>query len=54
MVDVGPASRVLGMLVPNNLQKGTISLDQSLYIQNVVERFGMADCKPAASANLKA
>ncbi len=49
MVDVGPASWVLGMRVSNDLRKGTISLNQSLYIQNVVERFGMADCKPAAT-----
>ena len=49
MVDVGPASWVLGMHVLHDLQKGMISLNQSLYIWNVVEKFGMADCKPVAT-----
>ena len=49
MVDVGPASWVLGMHVLHDLQKGTISLNQSLYIWNVVEKCGMADCKPVAT-----
>ena len=47
MVDAGPASWVLGMRVMNNPSSGRISLDQTQYILKVVEKFGMADCKPA-------
>src|SRR5258708_21154438 len=47
MVNAGPASWVLGMHVTNDPSSGHISLDQTQYILKVVEKFGMADCKPA-------
>src|SRR5258707_7530344 len=35
------------MRVTNDPSSGRVSLDQSQYIRKVVEKFGMADCKPA-------
>ena len=49
MVDAGPASWVLGMHITNNPSAGHITLDQTQYILKVVEKFGMADCKPAST-----
>ena len=49
MMDAGPASWVLGMQVQVDTERGTISIDQSQYIRKVLQRFGMADCKPVAT-----
>src|SRR5258708_19314159 len=35
------------MCVTNDPSSGQVSLDQSKYMRKVVEKFGMADCKPA-------
>ena len=43
--DIGPTSWLLGIAITQDLAKGTISLCQSLYIQDVLERFGMENCK---------
>eukprot|EP00955_Chlamydomonas_euryale_P028036 295382-Chlamydomonas_euryale.AAC.1 len=37
----------LGMRVTQDLDKGTIKLDQEAMIIAVLDRFGMGDCKPA-------
>lgn len=44
MKDVGDVEGVLGMRVT----QGTdfIEIDQQRYIKDILERFGMADCKP--------
>src|SRR5258708_7230514 len=49
MVNAGPASWVLGMRVTNGPSSGRITLDQTQYTLKVVEKFGMANCKPAAT-----
>src|SRR5258708_22262450 len=46
MVDAGPASWVLGMCVINDPSTSRLSLDQTQYILKVLDKFGMADCKP--------
>ena len=46
MVDAGPASWVLGMCVINDPSTSCLSLDQTQYILKVLNKFGMADCKP--------
>ena len=46
MVDVGPASWVLGMHIINDPSTGCLSLDQTQYILKVLNKFSMADCKP--------
>ena len=49
MTDAGPASWVLGMRIRIDALQGTVSIDQSQYIHKVLQRYGMADCKPVAT-----
>ena len=49
MVDAGPASWVLGMRITSDDSAGSITLDQTQYIHKVLDKFGMADCKPTAT-----
>ena len=49
MTDAGPTSWVLRMQVRIDTLRGTVSIDQSQYICKVLQRFAMADCKPAAT-----
>jgi hypothetical protein len=56
MTDLGDVNWILNMEVTRNRPKRTIRLSQSQYIENILERHGMADCKPAATpmeVNLK-
>lgn len=39
----------LGIRVTRNRDRGTLILDQSVYIKNVLKRFGMSDCKPVST-----
>lgn len=47
MNDLGPISNILGIRVERQGQKGKIKLNQSLYIEGLLERFNMKDCKTA-------
>ena len=47
MTDLGPVQRFLGLRITRDLRARTIEIDQTEYIQSVLERFNMADCKPA-------
>jgi hypothetical protein len=47
MKDMGDASWILGMKVIRDREKGVLCLDQSLYLNKVLSRFNMLDCKPA-------
>ena len=47
MTDLGPVQRFLGLRITRDRSTRTIDIDQTEYIQSVLERFGMADCKPA-------
>ena len=49
MTDAGPASWVLGMQIWIDMLQGMVSIDQSQYIRKVLQRYGMADCKPVAT-----
>ena len=54
--DLGDINWILNMEVTRDHPKRTIQLSQSQYIENILERHGMADCKPAATpmeVNLK-
>ena len=56
MTDLGEIHWILNMEVIRNQKNRTISLCQSQYIENILERHGMANCKPAATpmeVNLK-
>jgi hypothetical protein len=47
MTDLGELNWYLGMKVTRNPKSGTINLDQSQYIQKVLEKFSMTEAKPA-------
>ena len=47
MTDMCDVSRVLGMNVSRDREKGTITIDQKGYEEDIVERFDMKDCSPA-------
>ena len=49
MTDTGDVSRVLGMNVGRDREKGTITIDQQAYTEDIVERIGMMDGNPAFS-----
>lgn len=49
MKDMGEASSILGINIERDRNRGTISIDQSLYIKSILERFGMSDCNPVSS-----
>ena len=42
-MDIGDASRVIGMNVTRDREKGTITIDQKDYTEDIVESFGMMD-----------
>ncbi|KAJ1523172.1 hypothetical protein ONE63_001063 [Megalurothrips usitatus] len=47
--ELGPVSSYLGIRVRHDLKEGTISLDQSNYIEETLEAFRMQDCNPAST-----
>lgn len=49
MKDIGEAHYVLGMKVTRDRLKGKLWLDQELYINNILKKFNMTDCKPVAT-----
>ncbi|KAE8962878.1 hypothetical protein PR003_g28787, partial [Phytophthora rubi] len=48
MTDSGKCSFILGIEVVHNAD-GSVTLSQACYINDILERFGMQDCKPAES-----
>lgn len=48
MKDLGVARSCLGIRIQQH-DDGSIELDQMHYIQEILERFGMADCKPVGT-----
>ena len=49
MKDLGEAKEFLGLRITRDLTKGTISINQTEYIDSVLKRFGMVDAKPSAT-----
>lgn len=47
ITDLGPASHILGMRI--SMSEGKITLDQTNYIENILKKFGMEDCKPVST-----
>ncbi|MCO5574002.1 hypothetical protein L7F22_027780 [Adiantum nelumboides] len=45
LTDGGPISYYLGLLVQRDYQKATISLSQSRYVAEVLQRFNLSSCK---------
>ena len=44
--DLGDASFVLGIQIHRDFSRGTLNLSQKSYIEKILTRFGMHDCKP--------
>ena len=49
MTDMGDVSLVLGMQVTRDRQQKTITISQENYTRSILEKFGMADCKPVST-----
>ena len=47
--DMGPSTWILGMRIQRNRAARTITLDQELYITKALERYGLRECKVAAT-----
>lgn len=50
MKDIGAAKFILGMEIIRNKTTGSISINQSRYIRQILEKFGMADSNPVKTA----
>ena len=46
MKDLGDASFVLGIQIHQDRSRGTLGFLQKSYIEKILKRFGMHDCKP--------
>ena len=49
MKDQGEAHHILGMSILRNREKHTLTISQRTYLENVLKRFNMQDCKPVAT-----
>ena len=49
MVDKGEAHHVLGMSIERDRKAKTLFTSQPKYVENVLQRFGMEDCKPVST-----
>ena len=49
MDDRGKVHFILGMEVSRDRKKKILTIDQKLYLNNVLKRFGMEDCKPVST-----
>ena len=46
MKDLGEASFVLGIEIHRNCSRGLLGLSQRAYVDRILERFNMQQCKP--------
>jgi hypothetical protein len=49
MKDLGPIKHCLGMEINQDLEKGTIEINKSGYVETILRRFGMLDAKTAST-----
>jgi hypothetical protein len=49
MKDLGEVHFCLGVQIVRNRKRGTICLDQGKYIENMIKRFNMSECKPVGT-----
>ena len=45
MVDFGEASSILGIQITTNLAEGWLELDQKRYVEVILDKFGMSECR---------
>ena len=53
MVDLGPINQYLGMEVHQDFESKTVTVNQKGYIEGILKKFNMEDCKPAATPMVK-
>jgi hypothetical protein len=53
MKDIGEASYVLGIEIHKDRHKRVLELSQKTYIQNVLKRYGMHQCKASPAPIVK-
>lgn len=51
--DMGASKWILGMHITRDRKARTIKLDHELYISKALEKFGLAECKPASTPERK-
>lgn len=49
MKDLGEAKQVLGIRITRDRKSGTISINQTQYLLDVLDRFRMSDCNPVST-----
>ena len=49
MTDMGDVSLVLGMHVTRDRQNNTLTISQENYTKSILEKIGMASCKPSST-----
>ncbi|KAK9703101.1 Reverse transcriptase (RNA-dependent DNA polymerase) [Popillia japonica] len=47
--DLGVATEILGIRIARDFKKGTLQLDQSSYIEKILNKFNMNGCKPVTT-----
>ena len=53
MKDMGPANYVLGIRISRDRDSKLIYLDQENYLEKVLKRFKMKDCRPVSTLVFK-
>ncbi|CAM9181395.1 unnamed protein product [Discosporangium mesarthrocarpum] len=43
--DIGDVTKILGIRIIRDREKGLLPLDQKDYTESILEKFGMAECK---------
>ena len=47
--DLGEVSHILGMLIKHDRNSRTLTISQSKYLEGVLKRFNMTECKPVST-----
>ena len=47
--DLGEVSHILGMLIKRDRNSRTLTISQSKYLERVLKRFNMTECKPVST-----
>ena len=47
--DMGEAKHLLGMLIKRDRERGKMTISQTKYLESILKRFGMEQCKPVST-----
>ena len=53
MTDMDDVSLVLGMQITRDREKKTLTISQEGYTKSILERLGMANCKPVGTSSFQ-